>query len=63
MLGLEHLATLMIFILLGGFGMAAMQDGMVGVWKRFSSILTHHRKATVSPRTPCTSIEPLVFRR
>lgn len=61
MLELEHLATLLAFILLGGFGMAAMQDGMACVWKRLATMLAHHRRAMSLPAR--SNADPLMFKR
>lgn len=62
MLGLEHLIALLIFIFLGGLGMAAMQEGGSRIWQQ---IRRHIGSAPGTPRpTPHTrSVEPLVFHR
>ncbi|TNE62067.1 MAG: hypothetical protein EP335_13870 [Alphaproteobacteria bacterium] len=33
MLTLAHLGTILAFVLIGGLGMAAMQDGLTTIWR------------------------------
>ncbi|WP_262691817.1 hypothetical protein [Kordiimonas aestuarii] len=55
MLDLSHVVTLLLFIVIGGIGMASMQDGLGIVGRRlmmlFRRRLHNPRTGTVRPQT------------
>ncbi|SDE41182.1 hypothetical protein [Kordiimonas lacus] len=59
--GFEHLLILLLFILLGGLGMAAMQDGASVMWKHLRKQLPKAPRSRVQPQSRIP--DPLFFQR
>lgn len=62
MIALTHLIALLVFILLGGLGMAALQDGGTSVWKRMVSLFSS-RPAANHKQASHAMLSPLTFGR
>ncbi|MFC4348346.1 hypothetical protein ACFO5Q_10855 [Kordiimonas lipolytica] len=59
--GFEHLIILLLFILIGGLGMAAMQDGASVMWRFLSKKLPKAPRPRVQPQSRIP--DPLFFQR
>ncbi len=59
--GFEHLLILLLFILIGGLGMAAMQDGAGVMWRHVRKQLPKAPRPRVQPQARIP--DPLFFQR
>jgi|GEM_PF-1578274 len=59
--GFEHLLILLLFILIGGLGMAAMQDGTHVMWRHLRKQLPKTPRQRVQPQARIP--DPLFFQR